>query len=456
MSLGVDRDGGVWPRLNGTDEFEASDSSKRSVTPKIDSVGQHLRHKFKQPKITTDKAHESPVSSYRDSHFDKAVHSISVLMKTALLPVDGYCKINVEAVNRLRFALEHDRISQRSLVKAFGIMAADSDILKYIKDCPDLIQGNDKLKPASKKDDMTTSCQEADIGPVPSTQSLAISSHQSNEIIRSLNAATALLNEMADTKVYVTPYANPPPRGGPVNGYGTHKSNGVAGPSNLRETDETQSLDQLQIDALLALANGGSLSDDEDDKTIADPDEFVGQPPDQKVLAQADIDITATLQLIINQLMAERKSHRFSDPTASAVDPYGSQSVRDQAALLQSLFSQAGVSINTVIPAAQSHATSQLYAHLSSRVRSSTPNGGINPTNAHVYGNTTHMNHKMLTDPLTLGQIPYMHNHSLQPLHISPRENTGTVPRLNNHEEQKKIRSYGFPPLPGSRSGVRR
>ena len=457
-----------------SDSHEPSDPPQKPASPKAESSRQRVKRKSKQSAVIHEQSPkflfdpdpdpDHSLSSNHDPDVDKEVHDISILFKNVLLPTDhGTSQSNLEASISLKAALADEKVKSKSVIKALRILAADSDTLKHITNFLDLNEEDEHFDTSSQNNNASQPPQGADIGTVAPTQRPSISNHQSNEIIRALNAATALLNEMADTKVYVTPYGNLPPRGGTTNGYGNHKSNGTAGPPALEKPREAHSLDQFQIDALLALANGGSLTDDEDDKTIADPDETNGQSLDQMDLAQADVDITATLQRIISQLMAERNNRRSSDdrhgfsPTASVVDPYGSQSVRDQAALLQSLFSQAGVSINTIIPAAQSHATSQLYAHLSSRARSSTLSGGINPAHAGAYGYAARMNQRMLAKPGIFDQAPYLQSHPLQSLSMSARANIGVAPpRFKTPEEQKKIRSYGFPPLPGSRPGVKK
>ena len=337
-------------------------------------------------------------------------------------------------------------------------MATNPETMRVINAVLDDANEDDDVDVLSGDENEDRSLQPAEThARVPTYQTPPIN-HHTVDAIRALNAATALLNEMADSKVYITPYANPPPRNGLQNGYtgnGSHaqKSKGSKRASSKKQAPNNYGLDQNQIDALLALANGGSLTDDEDDATIADGQEM-NDGDDQESMPRADNDIIATLHRIVNQLMAERTGNRESVYSNGLPFTYGSKSVRDQAATLHKLFAQAGISINTILPAAQSHATSQLYLHLSNRARCSTPSGGINPAHASAYGNTAQMNQRILGRPGTIPQSQYPPNHPLQATISSSRGNMMGLPlRGRSAEEVQKIKSYGYPPLPGSRPG---
>ncbi|MCJ1258984.1 hypothetical protein MMC24_006818 [Lignoscripta atroalba] len=369
---------------------------------------------------------------------------------------------NTHAAEALKNALEDSSKDPTPFVEALQTMATNPEIMSAINAVLD-DSNDDDIDTMSGDENGQPSLQSTEIDVRVATHQASIMNHQSNDIIRALNEATALLNEMAETKVYVTPYANPPPKNGGSNGFGavngssTQKSNGTTRSSSKKQVANNHGLDQSQIDALLALANGGSLTDDEDDNTIVDGQDMNGHSGDQEGMPKADNDVTATLQRIINQLMAERNGNRESLYPNGLPITYASQSVRDQAATLQNLFARAGVSINTIIPAAQSHATSQLYLHLSNRARSATPSGGINPAHASAYGNTAQMNHRMLSRPGIFAQLQYNQSHPLQTAASSSRGNVlGPPLRARSAEEVKKIKSYGFPPLPGSRPGGRK
>ena len=364
-----------------------------------------------------------------------------------------------EASNSLKIALENGALDSRPLVEALQIMAKNTDLMKGINARLNSERYDEEGDGNSGEENGQQSKQSASTRADSATSSESTLNHQSAEIIKALNAATALLNEMADTKTYASPYGNPPhPKKG-MDDSGLATSNDAsAETSSSKQATDGHGLDQSQIDALLALANGGSLSDDDDDKTIADPDEFDPQQLDSGGTAQSDSDIIATLQRYISQLMAERSGTENADESklqpfkTTRSDPYGAQSVRDQAAILQSLFAQAGVSINTIMPREQGQATSQLYAHLSSRARSSTSAKTISSTQARSYGSTAQMHQRMLASPDVIAQA---HQRPLQSI-TSNGNMMGLSIRTRTPEEIMKIKSYGYPPLPGQKIGAKR
>lgn len=305
-------------------------------------------------------------------------------------------------------------------------------------------------------------------GGVGNSPAMNLTTQPNSDVIKALEAATNILNDIAggNSDTYVTPYGNPPTASDRNNSTTSH---GVSiqdvGKQRLNYTVESKqvvagpSLDKSDIDDFLKLAAGGSMSDEEDDAMSDAPDD-TSPPAGPSPAPQLDGDVGATLQRIINELMTERQGgqnplyvddrHGLSVNT-SPTDFYGTATARDQATALKRLFAQAGISINTIIPAAQSHATSQLYAHLSSRAnRFPTSGGGINPSHASAYGTTAQMTERMLARPGTSFQ-------ALQPAPSASRGNVvGPPVRARNPEELRKIQDYGFPPLPGSRPGRKR
>ena len=290
--------------------------------------------------------------------------------------------------------------------------------------------------------------------------------NEPDDAVRALKAATNILSHIAArvSDDYVTPYGNPSQLNIPLT---KAISNGVNGHEKVI-VDPTKPLcaegppDRTQIDNLLRLAAGGVQSDDED----GDEDMFHSgsddgsQQENHLSSAQPDIAVSATLQRIVNELMAD--SDGGNDPSnanvgrglsvgSSQTDRVGLVTAKEQAAALKRFFSQAGVSINTIIPVAQSLATSQLYAHLSNRAnRFAGSGGGINPAHANAYGNTAQMTQQMLA----------RHGASLQLLRTAPFDSRGNLIgkpiRKRTAEELKKIEGYGYPPLPGSKIGEKR
>lgn len=411
----------------------------------------------------------STLFSAADNDSQHETNAAGILLSNVLLGPGRNGRSNTEAAAALKSALADDSVDPRPFIEALRTMATSQDVMNGINEVLRYEGDDDEADTLSGDENADLVVQPTELRSGAAAEHAPQTNDQETDIIKALNAATAILNEMTETKsqTYTTPYGNPPPQSeingftavngvNGVNGANAQKSNGIAKLSSSRPVVNDHGLDQSQIDALLALANGGSLTDDDDDNTIADGLESVGQQPDQTSTPQPDSDITATLQLIVSQLMAERNGdnghiQRGLAVSTSQADRYGLNSAKDQAATLQSLFHQAGVSINTIIPAAQSLATSQLYARLSNRARSSTPmGGGINPAHASAYGNTAQMNQRMLARPGVFGN-------PLQQATSSSRGNVVGPPlRARSAEEMKKVKSYGYPPLPGSRPGVRK
>lgn len=404
----------------------------------------------------------------------REVETIGNLLVNALFGGGNYNdeRQTAEAAKALEAALNETSLSPQLFVEALKLMARN----------PELMQGINAKMQYDGHDDDPMSGDDTGSHPLRKlpTRSTSTSSqgsvlnHESQEKIRALNAATALLNQLSDTKVYASPYGHPPPPAAAAptdnykspysnpppaptaatttvkNGHGPDKTNGTRRPSNSKQSAVDHGLDKSQIDALLALANGGSLTDDEDDKTIADPDEVNGQQLDTPESPQTDSDITATLQQVLSQLVTER---RECQSTVGIIeDPRD-----EQAATLRSLFTQAGVEINTIIPAALSLATSQLYSHLSSQARSTTPSGGSNPAHTGIYGNPAHMPQISQAKPVIFGPNNAQH-YAIPPSGgFKPNEHIAGLPvRHRDPEELKKIKTYGFPPLPGSRPGAKK
>jgi hypothetical protein len=365
-------------------------------------------------------------------------------------------------------------------VEALGIMAKNAELVKGIVTNLDGVEGNDDVETLSGDDGGSQNLESTQARSASASSQDSSANQQSAERIKSALAATALLIQMDQPKPYSSPYGNPPPQAPPaVNGHTVNApvTNGATPKTVQKRSDDGHGLDQSQIDALLALANGGSLTDDDDDdKTIADPDEMNGQQSECSVAPEADTKVHATVQRYISQLLESQKGEQppNGQVTPSTAVPNtaanGFQSVEDQAATLQSLIAQAGVGVNTIIPAAQSHATSQLYAHLFSRARSSTPstpagaanggtnggaNGGPNPIKATIPPNPALMQQKPPAFQPPFQSQPVYWN-VVHVTHPSETSVVGLRVRPRDPDFAAKIRAYGYPPLPNSRPGAQR
>ena len=388
---------------------------------------------------------------------------------------------NRESAAALKSALQDADANPTPFMEALRILGASSEVMNAINitmrdyvesshtdiECTSTssaqISVNDMVNASSSRESNYAVMQAPEIrGGV--TDPFIAAPHQSKgNVIKAIEAATSILHDIAGgiSDTYVTPYANPPPTGNldsciMLNGIGSQGVKNIVDSSKAVVGDAP---DKSDIDDFLKLAAGGSMSDEEED-AMSDAPDNPSLPGRHIAVPQPDGDVGATLQRIINELMAECNGAqnavyidgRLGLPLGTSnTNIYGSSTAKDQAAALQRLFAQAGVSINTIIPAEQSLATSQLYAHLSSRANTfPTSGGGINPSHASAYGNTAQMTQRMLARPGT----------SLQALQAAPSASRGNVVgpplRARNADELRKVQEYGFPPLPGSRPGQKR
>jgi len=383
-----------------------------------------------------------------------------------------YAKSNHEATTALNIALRDSNIGARPFIEALHILSADSGVMDAINLA---MEGHDHASDAEPgittlANTATTSPTNADSRRTSKTEQSPNSflrasglrgggangysidnRYQSNDAIKALNAATLILSDIAEGSSghYVTPYGNPPPTNTGMNGLNNTNGGQRKESIELNTADKANAvkpLTKFQIDALLEFANGGSLMDKDDDESVPDAPDDTTETGEAEMTPQPDIDINATLQRIIMELTADESGDRdkLGFPLAT--------SQVDKAAALQRLFAEAGISINTILPAAQAHATSQLYAHLSSRAHKFPTSGGINPIHASAYGNTAQMTQRMLARPVN----------GSQPLQTAPSTSGGNAVGATargksgkSAEEIRKIREYGFPPLPGCRPGLK-
>ena len=377
----------------------------------------------------------------------------ALLIKTFFPSVyNGKSQSESEAIGALFTALKRPGFDLQSLVEALKIMAKHTDVVQDISGEVGSASNSDnldaELKDGSKLQSVRPTAKVKDGFAQPALTAV----QQVDEIIRALNGATALLNQMADNKVYITPYGNPPHKNNSANGFGAH--NGTFSSSSSKGANGLV-IDNSQIDAFLALANGGSLTDEDDDKTIADPDEFDDHLLDPSEMADGDIDVAAILQHVISHFMATRNSGHSSDDRRGpfTTDLSGSPSIIEQATSLQSLFKKAGVSVNTIVPLAQGYATSQLYTHLSSHARSSISTSGINSSNSGTTVNSAQPSYRPAQNNDVYRQPQCVPAHAPSPFHYGPPPGFGVPPpRMMDPEIQRKIVIYGCPPVPGSRN----
>ncbi|KAI9766619.1 MAG: hypothetical protein M1840_006430 [Geoglossum simile] len=393
-----------------------------------------------------------------------------ILLANALLGLGTNGKgPDQDAANALKAALENGSVDPKPFIEALQVMASHPDIMNGINAI--LKEGYDDYEDGGdlgSGDEDFGGIMETTEKDVPEEHDPQVDDNDQNEIIKALNAATAMLNEMNQIP------ANGDAAAGEINGFtainSSEKCKGKERERRPSLATNGHALDQVQIDELLALANGGSLTGDtEENESVADTiEENPTQAKEQPEGPQPDNDISAALQSIIQQVLGQQGGGEF--PTSNVLkrpatdnesgfglkrrrqssshpEPYAKNST---AMALTSLMKGAGMAINTVIPAAQSQATSELYTRLSHHSRSSTPSGGgINPSLASSFGTTASMNQRVLAKP----------NHYHRPLYTAntaaPRRiATPVVSKQKREEEEKKAWSFGFPPLPGGVPGA--
>jgi hypothetical protein len=201
----------------------------------------------------------------------------------------------------------------------------------------------------------------------------------------------------------------------------------------------THAIETSSIDALLALANGGSImdnDDDDDDETIPDPDELIAE--DLNFFdATADPQLNTILERVATRIVTERLEREgFKPRSGSALtfdaDAFRTHAVREQVLRLKTFVSEAGVSVNTLVPLAQAQALSELYAQLLKYIEhESTPL------------DTTSLTISMVNGTMSTSNTPGGSNKTTNTLF------EGTAKSHRTNDEQRNILAYGFPPLPG-------
>ena len=353
------------------------------------------------------------------------INAAGLLLANALLGVgNGDEGPNSDAASALKTALERGAIDSRPFTEALRTMASN----------PEIMQGINAILGISEQDELDAMSVDEEVN------EQGVSTRSSNEhvftpemedrpeeLVKTLNAASAMLKQINN----ISDKPHQDMANGQTNGFTAINGSGPVEKEAKNDTNHDEgegqlNLDQQQIDAILRMANGGTLDDEDDEDappTASELESLVQSAADTG--QQHDDDVSATLQKFIAQLsksqngdvtMSEKPNGSASngtthgvngvDPYApvitSVADPYGNSS---STSALSSLLTSSGVSINTVIPAAQSHATSQLYHRLSVHSRSRAADGaengvawqfgeapGTNPVVAKSFGNTGAMN----------------------------------------------------------------
>ena len=407
---------------------------------------------------------------------------------TKLLFSDGkdYVGERTRAAEALRSSLDHKTTDESALTEALKMMSTNRDIMNGIHSGLGTVEEDDDDEMTGTSEGAlslrNTAPEESDFERAASVGRM-ITNEQSTDMIQAMNAAMVLVHDIANAKTYSSPYTRPPPhhrteitRPRNEGGSTTQRE-----PASAPSASEAQSMDTSQIDALLMLANGGSLmdvdDDDDDEKTIADPNELDGLNSSANDTRSLDTEVTSNVEAFIERLISERStSAKTAIPNSTIHDGLAYNLIQEQAVQLREHFARTRFPVNVVMPESQGTTTSLLYNVMIDRFSTVIPNGKVRPAN-----HADHNADDQAPQPSSSIQLPTNSSASTVSLqeHSSPSAPTSpmapgpssTLPETNgvvtngppvqlfgarSEEEQQRIRSYGFPPPPGSRVGVLR
>ncbi|KAI9684635.1 MAG: hypothetical protein M1829_000008 [Trizodia sp. TS-e1964] len=349
-------------------------------------------------------------------------NTAGLLLANALLGVgNNGAGPNIDAAIALKTALEHGAVDPKPFIEALRAMAANTEIMESINSVlgsryDDFMSGDDEPGPAAAGAGAGTGAGAENSQEAAESLGVGLELDDQSGIIDALNAATAMLNEM-----------NAANNGGLSNGEDS-LDQAAAESSSLREANGME-----QADTYIDLDSG------ESDRHLPVSSQPLLSPGQQQ--HQPDSDISATLQRVIQQVINQTGAKSTSPLLPPPLSPTALHMPQNRALALETLLQHAGMSVNTVMTAAQSRATSALYARLSSQPR--TP-GSINPARAHVFGSTAAMAQRMRSKPNAYARL--LHN-----VNMGQNEEIVVPRRVMSAEEERKVKSWGFPPLPGQK-----
>ena len=233
-----------------------------------------------------------------------------------------------------------------------------------------------------------------------------------------------------------------------------------ASAGDISTSPTTEAVPLEVVDNFLQFAKGDGVigvdssdsghDSDATESVMSDPSAIASTSPIPRPMDdQDDKGIQAIVNRIITDIMVYKDNLRCLPPGTSQHAFYGSLDGQQLAAQLKRCLIVMAPKVNTIIPAAQSQATSTFYSHLSSRAYQRFGNRNNHPAQSHVYGYPAH------TSSGTFGVPPaFQPPPPPQQQQFVPRGNVIAPPTWGvDPEEQKKVNAYGYPPLPGSRPG---
>jgi len=246
-----------------------------------------------------------------------------------------------------------------------------------------------------------------------------------------------------------------------------------------RDDDAISLSSALNIDNFLALANGGVPPGRNDDSNDSDHDDgnHIGNltaldaPPSpadtiDQSLSRADEDIQALVDNIANDLMRSEGPPNQVPPGNPYAAFYSTMNGKQLGAELKRLVAVAQPEVNAIMPREQIQAAHLFYTHLVSRAH--TRNAAIvRPAQVNQYANNVAPNQwgqASYPPPPPKGYMVQWHDSFTgAPTQPPPpmgrpfirRGNVIAPPAVRNIEEERKVATYGFPPKPGRRPGLR-
>lgn len=235
----------------------------------------------------------------------------------------------------------------------------------------------------------------------------------------------------------------------------------------------------MNIDNFLALANGGVPPGPNDDSNDSDHDDTIhiskvtalDAPPSpadtiDESLSRADEDIQALVNNFANGLMRSEEPPTRVPPGNPYAAFYSTMNGKQLGAELRRLVAVAQPEVNAIMPREQIQAAHLFYTHLVSRAH--TRNAAtIRPAQVSHYTNFAGPNQwgqAMYPPPPPKGYMVQWHDSftgapSQPPPSVGqpfvPRGNVIAPPAVRNVEEEQKVATFGFPPKPGRRPGLR-
>ena len=305
----------------------------------------------------------------------------------------------------------------------------------------------------------------------------------SSELMKAIDGAVAILAQINDTTTEIPSTSSPRKQSRPRKG--TKKANPPG----------------IDLDAFLMTANAGLLVDDEEDEDVADANDDSTidlnlSPPKAKKnkttgKSSSDSDIWNTIDHVIDELV----SKRVAFDTKQNRKKSGRFDAQEQAEKARKLLADANLRANFAMTKAKSEAISHLYSQLVGLLNSEPPRrmdtstspttttniaGAATPFAEKVNGQTKATVATVRKKTAATAAAPSPAAPSSLPPQLPPTTTTtkptttkATLPemsakykvpilspfqqpRARTEEEERKIKSYGFPPLPGSKVGTPR